>query len=494
MTLAKEMDCPTEHSPTDAHDDGISADTTASGVADTIGDTYVTLAPYETNNRRKNTKKLRRQNQQQNNILNQIATQPDYMKFYTISSVSGRNLSEINIIKANEELEACLGGSPKKVSELRNGALLVEVSSAVQGDALQSLTSLDDCPITVSLHGSLNQCRGTMYYQNKSKYSDEQLLDHLKQYNVTEIYQLKSNRTGSLQALPIYTLTFKGCKLPDFVRIGWLECPIRLYIPKPRRCFKCQKFGHGARTCRSEVDVCIRCADTSTHSQPCNQPIKCVNCNKAHLASSRECFYYLLEADTLALQAKENIRYMEAKRIVKRRHQKSGTTYASAAATGTTPVAPAIQPTTFAPAATSTISDNHAENNVSAAHTTTSLAPTVKPAPKALISSSDRETPRGTETRSSARTGTSSIETSQINSQIPTSAPSTSKPNKKRMAETSPDKPLSKYKHISKTHPMPKNVPTYLPPSESSILHTGRNTSSKISDNYNLSYRKKSHN
>ena len=45
---------------------------------------------------------------------------PDYDRFYTIVSNSGENLSELDVIRANRELRDCLGGSPKKLTELRS--------------------------------------------------------------------------------------------------------------------------------------------------------------------------------------------------------------------------------------------------------------------------------------------------------------------------------------------------------------------------------------
>ena len=58
------------------------------------------------------------------------------------------------------------------------------------------------------------------------------------------------------------------------------------------QCFNCQKFGHQAITCRSEVQTCRYCAgrhasahcrDNETRTQ------KCVNCGQGHAATSRLC-------------------------------------------------------------------------------------------------------------------------------------------------------------------------------------------------------------
>jgi len=56
----------------------------------------------------------------------------------------------------------------------------------------------------------------------------------------------------------------------------------------PTRCYRCQKFGHIAATCRKE-ERCEYCAEK--HTGKCNRikNSKCVNCGGVHAASSNKC-------------------------------------------------------------------------------------------------------------------------------------------------------------------------------------------------------------
>ena len=289
----------------------------------------LTYEPYEPSSQnRRNKNKPRYQEYPQQRLSNHEQSSPRY---YTIRTTTGSNLSEIDTIRANEDLEKCIGGKPKRISELRSGSLLIEVANAAQGGAIQNLKKMAECPVVVELDDKLNQCKGTIYYQNKPKYTEEQLLQHLKQFNVTELYQIKTFKNNVKQNSPIYILTFKGYKPPESVQIGWVNCRVRIYIPRPRRCFKCQGYGHGARTCRSDDTICVRCGESAPHEQPCTSSPKCVNCNMAHPASSTNCSYYKFEAEVLHLQATERTSYLEAKRTVKQRYPRTGTSYASAA-------------------------------------------------------------------------------------------------------------------------------------------------------------------
>ena len=67
---------------------------------------------------------------------------------------------------------------------------------------------------------------------------------------------------------------------------------MRPFVNRPLQCFNCQKFGHQARTCRSEVHTCRYCAGRHPSSQ-CKdnetRTLKCVNCGQGQATTSRLC-------------------------------------------------------------------------------------------------------------------------------------------------------------------------------------------------------------
>ena len=72
-----------------------------------------------------------------------------YKKFFTISSRNGSHLAEINVIRANKQLQHTLKGKPEKVAELRDGSLLVEVANEQLSDHLHNLNALDEIEVTI---------------------------------------------------------------------------------------------------------------------------------------------------------------------------------------------------------------------------------------------------------------------------------------------------------------------------------------------------------
>lgn len=104
---------------------------------------------------------------------------------------------------------------------------------------------------------------------------------------------------------------------------------------RPRRFFKCQKFGHGAKACRSPVNICARCGASDDRDQPCTRDAKCHNCGEAHPASSVRCPDYTFEQEVLELQTRDRISFADARRIVRSRTPRLGASYAAVAASRT---------------------------------------------------------------------------------------------------------------------------------------------------------------
>ena len=56
----------------------------------------------------------------------------NYKRYFKIQANEERNLANINVIKANKQMTTHLNGKPKKVTEIRDGSLLVKVNSKQQ--------------------------------------------------------------------------------------------------------------------------------------------------------------------------------------------------------------------------------------------------------------------------------------------------------------------------------------------------------------------------
>nr|CAH7722002.1 unnamed protein product [Callosobruchus chinensis]CAH7752170.1 unnamed protein product [Callosobruchus chinensis] len=100
-----------------------------------------------------------------------------------------------------------------------------------------------------------------------------------------------------------------------YVFLGWIRCRLEEHF-HIIRCFKCCKFGHFKKDCRSNVSVCFKCSD-SHEAKDCNSTAACcANCKYYnsrlktnfpidHFASSSECDIYRMKIQNL----KNNITY-----------------------------------------------------------------------------------------------------------------------------------------------------------------------------------------
>lgn len=79
--------------------------------------------------------------------------------------------------------------------------------------------------------------------------------------------------------------------IPTKVFLGFLSYPVRVYSPKPMRCFNCQQFGHIAKNCK-EQRRSARCGGGVSHEYgKCGAGVQpqCCNCGVAHNVEYGEC-------------------------------------------------------------------------------------------------------------------------------------------------------------------------------------------------------------
>ena len=97
----------------------------------------------------------------------------------------------------------------------------------------------------------------------------EELLQQDKE--ILEASRMTKWNTEKQQAEPtnMVKIVLVGKQLPVRFTRGYGSFRLRPFVSRPLQCFNCQKFGHQARTCRSEVHTCRYCAGRHASTQ-CN--------------------------------------------------------------------------------------------------------------------------------------------------------------------------------------------------------------------------------
>ncbi|GFY35372.1 uncharacterized protein TNCV_797211 [Trichonephila clavipes] len=125
-------------------------------------------------------------------------------------------------------------------------------------------------------------------------------------------------RDGQVLNTKYLILAFSTPNLPQTVKMAYIRCPVRPYIPNPLLSFQCQRYGHSKNVCLGQT-TCPRCGESGHVSADC--PV----------LSDAPCPTWITEKEITAVKIKEKISYPEARHVVLSRTPVSGKSYAGAA-------------------------------------------------------------------------------------------------------------------------------------------------------------------
>jgi len=95
---------------------------------------------------------------------------------------------------------------------------------------------------------------------------------------------------------------YKALTQKERVYIGFLSYKIKMFV-SITRCFKCYGYGHSARNCTVEHQLCERCGETGHLKASCkSETVCCINCKKGrkavnHSVKDSNCPEYLKQVD-----------------------------------------------------------------------------------------------------------------------------------------------------------------------------------------------------
>ena len=143
--------------------------------------------------------------------------------------------------------------------------------------------------------------------------TDDELLQGLhcpdasaSKFRVSEVFRFKGVAGRSKSVV----LKFPGSELPEVMVYGWTRFRVSLFIPRPLRCFRCQRFGHSSQVCRS-VQRCSTCGGNHSYEN-CTEDIKCVNCGGSHSAASKECPKFVELQNVMKIKTEGKMTFAEA--------------------------------------------------------------------------------------------------------------------------------------------------------------------------------------
>ena len=115
----------------------------------------------------------------------------------------------------------------------------------------------------------------------------------------------------------MFKVTFNTCTLPTFVHLGYQRFQVNPFTAKPWQCYRCQRFGHSAISCRI-APCCVKCGgahsikDCTTLGAP-----HCSNCGGEHTASYGGCKFMKEAQEVEKVEAQQGIAYGDALRALR---------------------------------------------------------------------------------------------------------------------------------------------------------------------------------
>ncbi|GFW59330.1 putative RNA-directed DNA polymerase from transposon X-element [Trichonephila clavipes] len=99
----------------------------------------------------------------------------------------------------------------------------------------------------------------------------------MKAQKVCDVRRITIRRDGQVLNTKHLILTFSTPDLPQTIKMAYIRCPVRPYIPNPLRCFQCQRYGHSKNVCWGQP-TCPRCGESGHGNADCTKKEQCLNC------------------------------------------------------------------------------------------------------------------------------------------------------------------------------------------------------------------------
>lgn len=200
------------------------------------------------------------------------------------------------------------------ISEMRDGNLLLLVKDNITAEKFIKTKQLHGlCPITCTLHKSLNYVKGTIYAPCLKNVSNEEIVKELKEEGVVDVYKFNKQIEGKSLPSGVMLITFDRYRVPESISVSWHMVKVKEYYPNPMRCKNCQKLGHTAKRC-TNAPTCERCNLPPHAPSECTR-LLCANCLEEHSASAKSCPKYIQQKEFLKIQCINKCSLKEARRI-----------------------------------------------------------------------------------------------------------------------------------------------------------------------------------
>jgi hypothetical protein len=258
-------------------------------------------------------------------------------KSFIITKKNGEKFGKMSPFLLKKLIDTAAGGEVETAKILSDGRISLLTKTEIQSKNIEKISKLGQDNVKVQEDDARNKSVGVIFCQDLKYSSDEEILENLNDQKVVGIRRVKKmmNQTEPTET-GLYFITFDLKETPTQLKIGYEIVEVREFIPDPIRCFKCLKFGHTQRFCKSEEKKCANCSNPEhvnrEMKEKCQNPPKCSGCGDSHHSFSKNCDIYRMEKEIIAIKTKMKLPYPIARQMFMTQNPLSKRTFAKVTA------------------------------------------------------------------------------------------------------------------------------------------------------------------
>ena len=243
---------------------------------------------------------------------------------------TGANLADKSQVKLKNFFLKLDPSLSQESIKAHNGYLTIKVVNSELKEKLLKIKKILGTEVTVTNNTNPNRQSVSVIQDNRViifgvplNISTEEIKDETNCSGVMRLEKKKLNDNEPKPSSCPVVLAFVESP-PTEVFIGLQRYKTKIYIPNPTRCYKCQRFGHIAQSCRAKAR-CPRCSNehefglcplSSQDATITISNLKCPNCNGNHSAAFRGCPSYVTAKEITTVKVVNKVTYAEAAKMI----------------------------------------------------------------------------------------------------------------------------------------------------------------------------------
>ena len=166
-------------------------------------------------------------------------------------------------------------------------------SLAIQNRCIGQLKTLAECPVLVTLHRTLNSCKGVIHCEELVNRDKEKILSELSNQSVTDINNITvKSDSGDKRNTNTFVVTFNHPSIRKHLKIGFVHVPLCLLLSiYQNHCgvWIARSLGMAAGHAKARQPVPgATCGQVGHTATACQNKAKCTNYSCTHPASMQQ--------------------------------------------------------------------------------------------------------------------------------------------------------------------------------------------------------------